>query len=191
MIGTITEGTSHKFCNVFVCEYAGLKSLSFPKEDGNIEKIDDIKEVTTDESDLTKSIDTDVTNAIISGIKHFSSYKSCSSCKGKMSLEGTNNKFVRCSKCSMIQKAEEAVDMYSATVEVKDTTSGQKLELYAFKEHLSTIANSSEFTDFDLLEADTFSLSFNAKYMITRVAKERLTSKLSSIQFNQTNTLTS
>ena len=31
------------------------------------------------------------------------------------------NKFVRCSKCSMIQKP---VDMYSAILEVKDTTSG-------------------------------------------------------------------
>ena len=79
--------------------------------------------------------------------------------------------------------------MYSATLEVKDTTSGQKLELYAFKEHSSTIANSSEFIEFDLLEAETFSLSFSAKHMITRVAKEQLTSKLSSTQFNQTNTL--
>ena len=86
--------------------------LSLPKEGGNIEKIYDIKGVTTDESDFTKTIDTDdVTNSIISGIKHF---KSCSSCKG---LEGTNNKFVRCSKYS---KIEEAVDMYSATLEVKD-----------------------------------------------------------------------
>ena len=73
-----------------------------------------------------------------------------------------NNNFVRCSKCSMILKAQEAIDMYSATLEVKDTTSGQKLESYAFKEHLSTIANSSEFIEFDLLEAETF--SFNAKH---------------------------
>ena len=45
MIGSIIEGTSYKFSNVFVLEYAGLKSLSFPKEGGNIEKIDDIKGV--------------------------------------------------------------------------------------------------------------------------------------------------
>lgn len=89
MIGTISEGTLYKFCNVFVREYAGLKTLSFAKEGGNMEEVNEIKGVTTDES---KSIDTDVTNAIISGIKHFMSYKSCSSCKGKMSLEGSNNK---------------------------------------------------------------------------------------------------
>ena len=54
MVGKLEENHSYRFSKMLVCGYGGVKSLSFPKEGGEIKEVKDLEDVQReyDEGDL-------------------------------------------------------------------------------------------------------------------------------------------
>ena len=165
-VGMLKEGYSYRIAGLMVRIFNGKKYLSMPKEDSEIESIDDIGDVEDEFDDDELKLE----DAVVVGVMLLDTYSSCFSCKGKVMV--TAGCLGKCSKCNMTLCVDRCTQEMSAKLVVegrqKEKTTCKNLA--AFSTVLQEICQNAEVTEETLLIAQPFDAMYSDKNVITGIS---------------------
>lgn len=151
-IGALEVEHSYKFTNMMVTSYAEIRGLTYPKQGGKFELIEDIGNVQAAENaPKTHSL----SNAIVVAVRSFKSCRTCVVCKGE--VESTQD-FARCVSCNTLQRIDRCKMQVAAKLMIEANEFPITLNVYdqiLAEIAKTTLANVSEEA---LLIAPRFSL---------------------------------
>ena len=155
---------------MMVCTFNEMKLLSFPKEGGSYNGIDDIGQVDEQFDPALMTLGKDYINTRVAGVSSLSKYSSCLKCSTKVSVEVVGE-YARCSSatCGLFQAIDDSKDTFAATIMLK--TDSDTNEVRVFDKELRQIAQifEDDITEISLMEAKTFPCGVNKKNIITKV----------------------
>ena len=111
-VDLLVKGMSYELSGMVVRNYMGKKYLSIPKDDFDVNLIDDIGEVDEEIVEEEK----EMKGAVVVGVKYFESYDACYSCKGKVVATGSVGE---CGQCGIMQKIEKCSTSTTAKIDVE------------------------------------------------------------------------
>ena len=158
-IGKIEEGCSYDMKGLMVKEYRGNKSLSTPKENVCIKKIDEIDAVidSYDEKPLEIQL---IKGVHVIAIEKLDTYYSCVKCNGK--VIPADDDISECPKCDTMQVTTECRQAIVAQLRLK-STNGDRFCLTAFDGIVVKIAETTadQITKKALIKAEEFNMKFS------------------------------
>ena len=160
-IGKIEEGCSYDMKGLMVKEYRGNKSLSTPKENFHIEKIDEIGGVIDSYADDENPLEIQLIKGVrVFAIEKLDNYYSCVKCNGK--VIPADDDISECPKCGTVQVTTECRQAIVAQLRLK-STNGDKFCLTAFDGVAVKIAErpADQITKKALIKAEEFNMKFS------------------------------
>ena len=147
---------------LMVKEYRGNKSLSTPKDNFCIEKIDESCAVIDSYADDEKPLEIQLIKGVhVFAIEKLDNYYSCVKCNGKV-MPADDYEISECPKCGTMQVTTECRQAIVAQLRLK-ATNGDKICLTAFDEIVVKIAEISadQITKKVLIKAEEFNMKFS------------------------------
>ena len=164
-VTSLKKGGSYKLSGLMVKVYNGLRYLSIPKEDVHIINILDIGSV---EENEPKNTDVSLEDAVVMGVMHLETFRSCFMCKGK--VQTTSAAIGKCEKCSITVRLSKCVQEIAAKLVIE---SQQKTKiLSAFSPIVQEICQREDVTEEALLKADNFDLLFSPNHVIASINRK-------------------
>ena len=161
-IGKVEEGCSYDMKGLMVKEYRDNKSLSTPKENFHIEKIDEIGGVIDNYADNEKPLEIQLIEDVrVYAIEKLDNYYSCVNCKGKV-MGADEDGIAECTKCGTTQLITECRQAIVAQLRLK-SAKGEKFCLTAFDAIVVNIAErpADQITKKAIIKAEKFNMKFS------------------------------
>ena len=173
-INRLKVGESYAFEKLVVKSFDGNKYLSPMKSGWNVNKCKDIEAIENCECNESKSVMK--LNAFVAGVI-LEKKILCQSCKASCSLSGTG-KIVKCTKCSMVQKADRCTQNLIAKLLINsEEDHDSTITLMAFLPVIQAIIEDDSLSDdadvdevtTKLLEANNFDVTYHNGIIISIV----------------------
>lgn len=151
-IGALEVEHSYKFTNMMVTSYAEIRGLTYPKQGGKFELIEDIGNVqAAEDAPKTHSL----SNAIVVAVRSFKSCRTCVVCKGEVE---SRQDFARCVSCNTLQQIDRCKMQVAAKLMIE--ANGFPITLNVYDQILAEIAKTTlaNVSEEALLIAPRFSL---------------------------------
>ena len=166
-VGVLAEELCYRLSGVAIRSFKGNKYLSVPKDNFDIEEIDDIGAI---DKALPDDIHTHtLQNVVVHGVKFFESYNGCYSCKAKVTP--ISDQLGKCNRCMTMQRIDRCLEQATAKLELFSDSTNEHKVLTCFTPILEKICVSSNTSINSLLFSDKFDLEYSNDGIITTITR--------------------
>ena len=165
-VNSLQLAESYYLTKLRVKIFCGDYGLSYPNFGASVSKIEDIGDVIETRSDPSES---SIQGVSIVGVKDLVSFKTCISCKTKITVTEYPDTIVTCNKCNTAQNVATCSLklMAKLLLEGPDVTI---ITLVAYEDMLKNLLPTGEITQEALLKLKPFNATYNAFHVITSIS---------------------